>query len=146
MGGWELALIWIAVHRLRQELASSTCCMTSGEMAPVLTQPLSSSPEILHAPTGKMSASFRLHNHSVFGGSRANTPRPRSTTIARIFTKGSTRRSTFLASPFHKPGSPRRRALYGSEGCLAHCTFIPVKQHSGISAMRARASRADGLL
>jgi len=71
--------------------------------------PSSSSP----GPTsssGKMTVSCRLRSHHVFEGSRVNPPRPRSMPWARTCTRSSPRRSTFLANPFHKLDSPRRRA------------------------------------
>ena len=58
----------------------------------------------------KMVESCRLRNHHAFEGTRASPSRPRSKAWARIFTRSSTRRSTFLANPLRKPGLPRRRA------------------------------------
>ena len=65
--------------------------------------------KISKSPSLMIATGFRLRNHHVFGGTRANTPRPRSTVRARTYTRSSTRRSAFPANPLHKHGSRRRR-------------------------------------
>ena len=88
----------------------------------------------------KMAASFRLRNYQIFGGSRANQLRPGSKAWARIFSKGPTVRSAFLANSLHKTGSPRRRAPGASQrdGCsrvLADRLYISTK-HTSFSLRR----------
>ena len=73
-----------------------------------------------------MAASRRLRYQNSFGGTRANTLRPRSAARAQTCTGIPTRKSAFLADQHQKPGSSRRRAPGAHQRDRCHTRILRV--------------------